>query len=1079
MHGSHGPSDPTLRMTTPNERLPDDAFEALVDAEISQRADEAQVAALVAEAKRWRWSLEDRLDSALDDLDAVRRIQGPERAQVVADFEAICDEIEDALDRLDRREGREPPARGGASPARKVVEGPVEATIQASWMPGRIVVWHGGTDAVVSDTAELRRVLDGLDVPMGAWEDHATLVLPDKRRAAALSAPIGEVLGWLVGCAGDERMGDSARWLGRLGLLAMTLVARGAMVPLLRHRHRTDAAGTFAVRWHPVLIDETTIRAFADAAPAAALVADRKMDAASATKSALVGAVDAVCVQAARLVEAPAPPPRPYTPSDLAEAYLGRLDGSTFKAPVEVGRDLVRWLDDWARPATEPLAKPLVVRLHPPDPGQAWLLQVLAHDRDNQVVPFDRAMAAHTSKKVQEKLVADLMRAERLVPELRRGGQERGEAILSEDEAWRLMSQTGAALESAGFVVEVPRAGRAPRPTLHLTAVDATPAASAAELAHVRWSVLFDDVELTAADIHALAQQAAPLVESNGRWVRIDKADLAAAAEALQGRSDQMTGGEMLRWAVGLHDSGLAGGVSIANGWAAELVSAASSVSGEPADEPSGFAASLRHYQRDALAWLQFCDSAGLGGCLALDMGLGKTPTVLAHVLATRDAGPTLVIAPPAVVGNWRSEAHKFAPGLRVLVHHGASRTSSTAIARELTKADLIVTTYGTALRDLDDLAEVAWHRVVLDEAQAIKNPASEAARGLRRLSSKYRLAMTGTPIENGLGDLWSILDYVNPGLVGERADFVAGLSRAGTGEAALRALNGILVFRRTKAEPEIASELPDRIDETDHCTMTAEQIGLYQAVLDKLVLEINPEVAGEKGRVLAAITQLKQICNHPAAFTGDDGPLGGRSGKLARLEDIIEVVFAAGEKIVVFTQYATWAVRLAEHLSTSTGTTVEAYHGGLPRTTRDRIIDDFQQRDGAAALVLSLKAGGAGLNLTAANHVVLYDRWWNPAVEDQARDRAWRLGQERTVIFHRLECPGTIDDRVEEIVAGKRHVADLVLPKSSSLDDLDAEQLRRALGLRPDEVLTDDGPDDDDDGAATDAERVDAEVTA
>jgi superfamily II DNA or RNA helicase len=709
------------------------------------------------------------------------------------------------------------------------------------------------------------------------------------------------------------------------------------------------------------------------------------------------------------------------------------------------------------------LSTPLVVRLAGPDEQRAWHVQVLGADPDGVMLPIERAIASHPARRYQAALLADLMRAEVLLPELRRAGAgRRGEAILTEDEAWELMSVTAADLSEAGFTVEVPRAGQAPRPSLRLTAIDSRPGATAAELAHVRWSVLFGDVELTAADIAELAGRASPLVESHGRWVRLDAADLDAAAEALRGREDQMTGGEMLQWAVGLHDSGLEGGVSISEGWAADLVGAARAVSASEASEPDGFEGQLRSYQRDALAWLRFCDSAGLGGCLALDMGLGKTPTVLAHVLATASEGPTLVIAPPAVVGNWRSEAAAFTPSLRVRVHHGASRATPDEIADEVAGADVILTTYGTALRDLDALAEVDWHRVVLDEAQAIKNPASEVARGLRRLPSRFRLAMTGTPVENGLGDLWAILDFVDPGLVGDRADFVANLSRAGSGEEALRVLNGILVFRRTKGEPEIARELPERIDEVDHCTMTAEQIGLYQAVIDKLLIDAGAET-GAKGRVLAAITQLKQICNHPAAFTGDTQPLGGRSGKLARLEDIIEVVFAAGERLVVFTQYATWAQRLAEHLTEHTGTPVAAYHGGLDRTTRDRIIEEFQTGEGAAVLVLSLKAGGAGLNLTAANHVVLYDRWWNPAVEDQARDRAWRLGQERAVIFHRLECPGTIDERVEEIVAGKRHVANLVLPKSSSLEDLDADQLRQVLGLREDEVLADEAPLPDD----------------
>ena len=1066
-------------MPQADERLPDAVFNALVDAEIDGRASEDDVEKLFAEPRRWRKVLFDRLEEADDAVDRARKIKGPERDQVVADFLAIGDEVDAALDRLDIREGRplpEPIAPEDDNDEEQAVEH-VEARLQASWSPSQVVVWIAGTDEVVTDTKELKKVLEGFDVPIEVWSDHAPVHLPDNRKAAALAAPMEDVVGWLLGHAHNEDMGASTRWLGQLGLLAVNLVAQGWMVPLLRHRHRTEGNGTFAVRWHPVLLDDRTLKTFAKAAPSTVFFANPNLDAVSATRSALVAAVDAVCVQAASQIEAPAPPPRLKTATDLAEAYLGRLDGSSFKAPVDLGRTLVRFLDEWAEAVAEPPRKPLVIRLDPPAEGNGWHLGVFGHDPDGNLLPIEKAIPSHPNQKYQASLVDGLMRAERLVPELKRAGAERrGEAILTEEEAWEIMSVTSGVLIDAAFEVEVPRAGRAPRPSLQITALDTESNLGAAELASVRWSVLFDDVELTAAEIAELAEQSAPLVESNGRWVRIDREDLAAAADALADRSDQMTGGEMLRWAVGLHGSPLGGGVSVAEGWAANLVGAAMTVSTEPADEPDGFSGELRSYQRDALSWLRFCDSAGLGGVLALDMGLGKTPTVLAHVLATAGEGPTLVIAPPAVVGNWASEARKFAPGLRVTIHHGATRATDEEIASEVAASDMVITTYGTAMRDLEELSGVKWHRVVLDEAQAIKNPASQVARGLRELPSKYRLAMTGTPVENSLGDLWAILDFVNPDLVGSRADFVSELSHAGSGEAALRMLNGILVFRRTKAEPEIAAELPDRIDETDHCTMTAEQIGLYQAVLDDLVNETASQSAGEKGRVLVAITKLKQICNHPAAFTGDDRPLDGRSGKLARLEEIIDNVFSSGERLVIFTQYASWAERLAEHLTKKTGTHVAAYHGGLARTARDRILEEFQETEGGAALVLSLKAGGAGLNLTAANHVVLFDRWWNPAVEDQARDRAWRLGQERTVIFHRLECPGTIDERVEEIVSGKRRVADLVLPKSSSLDDLDAAQIQTALGLRDDEVLTDYTPLEDDPEGSSDQDPEEAE---
>ena len=278
-------------------------------------------------------------------------------------------------------------------------------------------------------------------------------------------------------------------------------------------------------------------------------------------------------------------------------------------------------------------------------------------------------------------------------------------------------------------------------------------------------------------------------------------------------------------------------------------------------------------------------------------------------------------------------------------------------------------------MRDVDAIAEVAWDRVILDEAQAIKNPANDTSQLLRRIPARTRVALTGTPIENGLGDLWAILDFTNPGLVGTRPQFIAALSRDSdstrvAAEDAMRALNGILVFRRTKSEPEIAAELPDQIDELDHCAMTPEQIGMYQAVLDKLVTgtDIPEGEEPRKGQILAAITALKQICNHPSAYQHDDRPLAGRSGKLARLEEIVDTVYAAGERVLVFTHFAEWGIRLAEHLSKRNGIPVECYHGGLSRTARDRLIEEFQALEGPGALVLSLKAGGTGLNLTAAS---------------------------------------------------------------------------------------------------------------
>jgi SNF2 family DNA or RNA helicase len=679
--------------------------------------------------------------------------------------------------------------------------------------------------------------------------------------------------------------------------------------------------------------------------------------------------------------------------------------------------------------------------------------------------------------------------------------------ILNADEAWQLMTETGQVLQAVGYDVRVPALSRRrPTPSLRLTSVEAQEAVvGARQLADVRWSVAFDDIELTAAEIRELATQARPLVKSRGRWVELDRVDLNEAAAALAERADmtRLTGADMLRHALGLEGSPLAGGTMLAGeGWAAELIRSARHLPAEGPTRPDGFNGTLRTYQADALVWLGFLEQAGLGGCLALDMGLGKTPTMLAHVHLTRSKGPSLVAAPPAVVGNWANEARRFVPGLRVVVHHGPNRTPADQVPAMVEGADLVVSTYGTTMRDLEVLEKVEWSTVVLDEAQAIKNPASETAQQLRRLEARCRVALTGTPIENGLGDLWAIMDFCNPGLLGARNRFIAEMSKvsknpeadpggaagsngsesssrsqhgtatvaaatskaAAAGEGALAALNGILVFRRTKTEPVIAAELPDRIDELDHCTMTAEQIGLYQAVLDELVArrEVHGSEGGpeRKGAVLAAITALKQICNHPVNYEDDGGVLDGRSGKLARLEQIMGQVFAAGERMLIFTHFATWGERLATHLSEQTGLDISCYHGGLARGARDRLVQSFQKGRGPGALVLSLKAGGTGLNLTAANHVVLYDRWWNPAVEDQARDRAWRIGQRNTVVCRRLVCPGTVDERVEEVVAGKRRIADMVLPKSSSVGDLNSDQLRAALGIDPDLLLIDDNGD-------------------
>jgi hypothetical protein len=1059
-----------------------DALEAAAFADAEGVATAEQRGLLEADAAAWRRALERLVRETENALASARTVKGPERAQVVTDVQTTLRRLKAASKRARKPVSDSSSAVGAHTTSLSATVDPVrEARLQGSWSAGRLVVWVGGPGVAPADNDGLADRLEAIGAPPLGWELHRDIRLPSGEKAAALSIPLADGLGWLAevgkpdaGTSGTEPtvdgadsiprngVGPSLVWLGRVALLGVRLVMEGSVVPTLRrsrHRQRPGQEDV-VVEWTPALVGDSQIRSFASSMPPA-VAAITPSAPGTVVRAVLTSVVNAIVTQAADRVDVPAPPPVTSSAALVAEAVVTRLDGSAFTAPSRAAEEVSTQLTRWAATVTGGNRPVLTIALDPPDDVDAWLLTVLGPGADGSLLPIERALA---DSKNPQRLEAELVRLERAFPALLRpGAARRGQVYLAGDEAWDLMTRSGPSLRTAGFDVRVPALSRRkPVPRLQLsTSSSGDPAVGARQLSDVRWSAVFDDVELSADEVARLAAEARPLVRSRGRWVELDRADLDAAAAALEERAAraQMTGAEVLRYAVGLEGSPLAGGLTVeGEGWAADLLRKAETAATEPADAPDGFVGELRSYQADALGWLRFLDTVQLGGCLALDMGLGKTPIVLAQVLRHVGDGPTLVIAPAAVVGNWAAEAARFTPSLRVVVHHGATRSSAADLRTEAAGADIVVTTYGTALRDVEALAAVEWSRLVVDEAQALKNPAGDTARELRRIPAGARLALTGTPIENGLGDLWAILDFTNPGLVGSRPAFIAQLS--GEPDAALSALNGVLVFRHTKDEPAIATELPDKVDELDHCSMSAEQIGLYQAVLNGLVTrtaEVDESRTAKQGQILAAITALKQICNHPAAYHDDGRPLAGRSGKLARLEELVDAIFSAEERLLVFTHFAEWGKRLADHLTDVTGVSIACYHGGLARRARDTMVGDFQANKGAGALVLSLKAGGTGLNLTAANHVVLYDRWWNPAVEDQARDRAWRIGQDHTVVSHRLICPGTVDERVEEVVAGKRQVADLVLPRSSSLADLEPDQLRSALGLREDTLLTDD----------------------
>lgn len=431
----------------------------------------------------------------------------------------------------------------------------------------------------------------------------------------------------------------------------------------------------------------------------------------------------------------------------------------------------------------------------------------------------------------------------------------------------------------------------------------------------------------------------------------------------------------------------------------------------------------------------------------------------LLALLLHHRAGPALLICPLSVLGNWQREAARFAPSLRVRVLHGADREGPAALADG---ADLVLTTYATAVRDADALAGIEWDRVVLDEAQHIKNAGGSAAKAVRRFPARNRIALTGTPVENRLSELWSILDFVNPGLLASahtfRARFAVPIERYGEEDAAarLRQATRPFLLRRTKLDPHISADLPAKRHVRHLCGMTTEQVSLYRAVLDELEDRLaEPGEKWRKGLVLAAMTKLKQVCVHPALVLKDNSPLPGRSGKIDRLEEILDHALGVGESVLCFTQFARFGGMLVPHLAARFGVPVKFLHGGTPRGARDAMVAEFQQADRPGVFVLSLKAGGTGLNLTAANHVVHVDRWWNPAAETQASDRAYRIGQRRDVHVHNLVCLGTLEERIDQLVADKGVLAERVVGSGEGwLSALTAQELRDLFALAPEAIV-------------------------
>lgn len=493
---------------------------------------------------------------------------------------------------------------------------------------------------------------------------------------------------------------------------------------------------------------------------------------------------------------------------------------------------------------------------------------------------------------------------------------------------------------------------------------------------------------------------------------------------------------------------------------------------------PTGVTANLREYQRRGVDWMHWMARQGLGAVLADDMGLGKTLQLLALEAAERDSsereltaaesagqvgkvGPSLVIAPTSVVGNWGREAKKFTPHLKILVHHGTERKKDQEFLGTVTDYDIVITSYGIASRDYQLLGRQHWHRVTLDEAQHIKNSSTKISKAVRSLPADHRMALTGTPVENRLLELRAILDFCNPGILGSVSFFKHHFSKPieVTGDEKkqeqLRNLTAPFILRRLKSDPAIIGDFPEKTETVITVDLTKEQAALYTAYVNDLTTQLEQvEGIGRRGLVLASLTKIKQICNHPAHFLGDGSPMlrgtHHRSGKVEELMQIVENARDHGEKVLIFTQYKAFGDMLTPYLSDYYGQKIPFLHGGVSKSGRDTMVQQFQAPDGAPAMVLSLKAGGTGLNLTAANIVVHMDRWWNPAVENQATDRAYRIGQDKNVFVYKLITAGTVEERIHDIISGKSELAAAMIAQGEGwLTELSDAELATLLSYR------------------------------
>ncbi len=684
--------------------------------------------------------------------------------------------------------------------------------------------------------------------------------------------------------------------------------------------------------------------------------------------------------------------------------------------------------------------------------------------------PLGKALQQYSGARNRPALLSLLVPIQRaserspLVKELVDSGEIYHPLAWTPHEAYRFLQEIPT-YEESGLVVRVPdwwKANRPPRASVNVTINTRKGSALSAEaLLNFSVNTVLDGEPLTNSELEQLLESSGGLVKLKGKWVEVDREKLAAAlAQWKQVESESQRSGltfyEGMRLLAGIPRELDASapleadrqwvGLTAGNELEATLRKLRSPESLDTTDPP-GLRAELRHYQQTGVSWLRLVTGLGLGACLADDMGLGKTVQViglLLHRKASRKAGkagsgsPSLLIVPASLIANWKAELQRFAPSVTFhIAHPSEAPAGKRQVAQPVMRGlDLLITTYGMASR-VDWLKKHEWDLVILDEAQAVKNSGTRQSRAVKELKANARVAMTGTPVENRLSDLWSLFDFLNPGLLGNARTFASLVKQMEEQSSyqPLRTLVGPYILRRLKTDKRVISDLPEKVEVSAFCALSRQQAALYEQSVRELAEQLK-QVEGiqRRGLVLAQLMRLKQICNHPSQLLGSGDYPPAQSGKFQRLAELCEELGERQEKVLVFTQFREITGPIAQFLQGIFGRSGLVLHGGTAVAQRRKLVESFQSEDGPPFFVLSLKAGGTGLNLTAASHVIHFDRWWNPAVENQATDRAFRIGQRRNVLVHKFVCRGTVEERIDAMIAEKSSLADSVIDGTESL---------------------------------------------